>query len=125
MSKINGWFFNKIDQLFLLSPSFYTILSGALIGAAIAFLTGLIFTKEASSIYVVLAIIFLLCSSGLLAYTGVILKDLRSEARGDTDTLRRKVLHRRKKVYPIICTGFTCLIVGICLLLNILCFVNQ
>jgi len=118
MSKRNRWF-NKIDQLFLLSPSFYAILSGALIGTAINLLTGLIFTEKASSIYVVLVIIFLLCSSGLLAYIGVILEDLRSEAKGDTDTLRRKVLHRRTKVYPIICTGFTCLIVGICLLLKI------
>jgi len=45
MSKTNTWF-NKIDRLFLLSPSFYTILSGALIGAAINLLTGLIFTKK-------------------------------------------------------------------------------
>jgi len=52
MSRANTWF-NKMDRLFLLSPSFYTILSGALIGASINLLTGLIFTKEALSIYVI------------------------------------------------------------------------
>ena len=116
MSKTNTWF-NKIDQLFLLSPSFYTILSGALIGAAINLLTGLIFTKEASSMYMRMVIIFLLCSSGLLAYMGLILEDLRSKAGKDTDSLRRMVLHRRIKLYPIAFIGFTCLLVGVYLLM--------
>lgn len=124
MSKTDTWL-NKIDQLFLPSPSFYAILSGALIGAAINLLTGLIFTKEASSIYIGLVIIFLLTSSGLLAYTGLILEDLRSKAGGDTDSLRRKVFHRRKKLYPITFIGFTCLLVGVCLLISILCSINQ
>lgn len=124
MNKINTWF-NKIDQLFLLSPSFYTIVSGALIGAAINLLTGLIFTKEASSMYIGLVIIFLLGSSGLLAYIGLILEDLRSKAGEDTDSLRRMIINRRKKLYRIVFIGFTCVLVGICLLICILCSVNQ
>ena len=117
MIKINTWF-NKIDQLFLLSPSFFIILSGALIGAAINLLTGLIFTKEASSIYIIgLVIIFMIGSSGLLAYMGLILEDLRSKAGKDTDSLRRMVLHRRIKLYPIAFIGFTCLLVGVYLLM--------
>ena len=95
MSRANTWF-NKMDRLFLLSPSFYTILSGALIGASINLLTGLIFTKEALSIYVILVIILLLCSSGLLVYIGLILEDLHNKAGGDADSLLRMVLHRRK-----------------------------
>ncbi|MDD2665427.1 MAG: hypothetical protein PHD13_01405 [Methanocellales archaeon] len=123
MRHINAWF-NKMDQLFLLSPSFYIILSGALIGASINLLTGLIFTKEVSSIYVKLVITFLLGSSGLLAYIGLILEDLRSKVGEDTDSLRRMVLHRRIKLYPIAIMGFTFLLVSVCLLINILGFID-
>lgn len=111
MSKIDRWL-DKTDQLFLLSPSFYTLLSGALIGAAINLLTSLIFIKEASSIYIWLAIISLLCSSGLMAYISLILEDLRSNAGTDTDTLRRKVSHRRRKLYSILGISVICLIAG-------------
>jgi hypothetical protein len=121
MNKINTWF-NKIDPLFLLSPSFYTIVSGALIGAAINLLTGLIFTKKTSSMYIGLVIIFLLGSSGLLAYLGLILEDLRSKAGEDTDSLRRMIINRRKKLYRIV---FTCVLVGVFLLICILCSINQ
>lgn len=110
MSRANTWF-NKMDRLFLLSPSFYTILSGALIGASINLLTGLIFTKEA-------------CSSGLLVYIGLILEDLHNKAGGDADSLLRMVLHRRKKLYPIAFIGFAFLLVGVCLLVNILCSIQ-
>ena len=123
MSRANTWF-NKMDRLFLLSPSFYTILSGALIGASINLLTGLIFKKEALSIYVILVIIFLLCSSGLLVYIGLILEDLHNKAGGDADSLLRMVLHRRKKLYPIAFIGFAFLLVGVCLLVNILCSIQ-
>lgn len=124
MSKINTWL-NKIDQLFLLSPSFYTILSGALIGAAINLLTGLIFAKGASSIYLILVIIFLLGSSVLLVYISLILEDLRSKAGEDTASLRRMILHRRIKLYPIVFAGFTCLLFGVCFLISILYCINQ
>jgi len=123
MSRANTWF-NKMDRLFLLSPSFYTILSGALIGASINLLTGLIFTKEALSIYVILVIILLLCSSGLLVYIGLILEDLHNKAGADADSLLRMVLHRRKKLYPIALIGFAFLLVGVCLLVNILCSIQ-
>ena len=73
----------------------------------------------------ILVIIFLLCSSGLLAYIGLILEDLRNKAGEDADSLLRMVLHRRKKLYPIAFTGFTFLLVGVCLLVSILCSINQ
>jgi len=111
---------NKIDQLFLLSPSFYTILSGALIGAAINLLTGLIFAKQALSIYLLLAIIFLLGSSALLVYISLILENLRSKAGGDTASLRRMISNRRIKLYSIIFGGFTCLLFGLCFLISTL-----
>jgi hypothetical protein len=119
MSNKDGWL-EKMDRLFLLSPTFYAILSGALIGTAVNLLTGLIFTEEVSSIHVILMIVFLLCSSGLLAYIGIVLEGLRGEAKGNTEALKRKILNRRKRIYPVFWTGFAFLIVGVSLVVRIL-----
>ena len=115
MNKINTWF-NKIDRMFLLSPSFYTILSGALIGAAINLLTGLIFAKEMLSINVILPILFLLASSGLFVYISLILEHLRPKAK-DVDYLLNMIQDHRKKLWISAFVGFACVIISmICLI---------
>lgn len=115
MSKTNTWF-NRIDRMFLLSPSFYAIFSGALIGAAINLLTGSIFTREMLSIGVILATFFLLVSSGLLVYIGLILEDLRSKAGGDVNSLSRMIRHRRRKLWSSFFLGIMWVIISIILL---------
>jgi len=116
MSKINTWF-NKIDKLFLLSPSFYTILSGALIGAAINLLTGLIFTKEMLSVGVILSILFLLASSGLFVYISVTIQHLHSKAK-DIDYLLGMIRDRRRKLWTSAFVGFACVIISIIFLIS-------
>lgn len=117
MSKIDTWF-NKIDHLFLLSPSFYTIFSGALIGAAINLLTGVIFSKETlvdQKIIIFLAILFLLASSVLFVYISLALEQLRSEAR-DIRYLLNMIYDQRRKLWMSAFVGFGCVIIGITLL---------
>lgn len=114
MSKTNTWF-NRIDQLFLFSPSFYAILSGALIGAAINLLTGLIFAKEILSVNLILSILFLLASSGLFVYISLILEHLRPKAK-DVDYLLDMIQDRRKKLWTSAFIGFSCVIISmVCL----------
>jgi hypothetical protein len=117
MSKIDTWF-NKIDQLFLLSPSFYTIFSGALIGAAINLLTAVIFSKEIlvdQKIIIFLAILFLLASSVLFVYISLALEQLRSEAR-DIRYLLDMLFDQRRKLWTSAFVGFACVIIGIIIL---------
>lgn len=114
MSEIDTWF-NKIDQFFLLSPSFYTIFSGALIGAAINLLTGVILSKETlgdQKIIIFLAILFLLASSVLFVYISLVLEQLRSEAR-DIRYLLDMIYDQRRKLWTSSFIGFGCVIIGI------------
>lgn len=108
--------FNKIDQLFLLSPSFYTIISGALIAASINLLTGLIFTKEMLSVSVILSILFLLASSGIFVYISLIIEHLQSEAK-DIDYLLDMIGDRRRKLWTSAFMGFACIIISVILLI--------
>lgn len=117
MDAINRWF-NKLEALFFLSPSFYTILSGALIGAAINLLTGLIFTKEMLSKSVIFAILFLFASAGLLVYIGLILEDLNGKAGGDAISLSRLIHHRQTKLFAL----FSLAVIGIILGVTLLCY---
>lgn len=115
MSNINTWF-DKIDQLFLLSPSFYTILSGALIGAAINLLVGLIFKKEMLSVSVILSVLFLLASSVLFVYISLIIEHLHSKAR-DIDYLLDMIRDRRRKLWTLAFVGSACVIISIIFLI--------
>ena len=115
MGKTDTWF-NKIDQLFLLSPSFYTILSGALIAAAINLLTGFIFTKEMLSAGVIVSILFLLASSGLFIHISLIIEHLHSKAK-DIDYLLDMIRDRRRKLWTSAFVGFACVIISIIFLI--------
>jgi hypothetical protein len=128
MSKINTWF-NKIDQLFLLSPSFYTILSGALIGAAINLLTGLIFEKE-MSIGVILAILLLFISSASFIRISLILEDLRNEAAlkegiiHPKDFICSKIQDTRGKLWTLLVLALACVTFSIIILYYTVTVVN-
>ena len=117
MSNINPWF-DKIDQLFLLSPSFYTILSGALIGAAINLLTGLIFTKRMLSVSMILSILLLFVSSGLFVHISLIIEPLHSKAK-DIDYLLGMIRNRdhRRKLWTSAFVGSACVIISIIFLI--------
>lgn len=100
--KIMKKVYNLIEEffttLFSLSPSVYTILSGALVGAAVNLLTGLIFAREVSSISVKISIILLLFSSVSLAYIGITLEGLHSDTETEKD-LSNKIKSRQNKLY--------------------------
>jgi len=106
--------FNKIDKIFLLSPSFYTIISGALIGAAINFLTSLIFMKKSliGQKALILSIFFLLLSSGLFVYISLILEGLRNKAK-DIDFLLGMICNRQKKLWISTFAGLACIIISL------------
>ena len=103
---------SKIDKLFLIYPSFYTILSGGIIAAAINLITGLVFTKDILSTGIIFGIFVLLFSSMLFIYISLNLESLRFKAE-DPEDLLRMISHRRMRLWPSLIVGFECIIVGI------------
>lgn len=105
---------NKIDKLFSLSPSFYAILSGALISIGINLLTSLFFDQEATinRTFLILAIIFLLISSVPLISVSLVLEELRSKAEVKGKLLRM-LKDRRTTLWPLTSSGFASIIAGV------------
>jgi hypothetical protein len=100
-------------MLFSLPPSFYALLSGALIGAGINLLTGLLFAQNLmiDKTFMTLAIFFLLVSSVLFAWISLVLEELRVEAKGGVHLLR--MIRDRKVLYPLAIGGSTSFIISI------------
>lgn len=115
MDETNIWL-NRIDQLFLISPSFYSIISGALISAAINLLTSLVISNEMRSVCMKLSILFLLVSSGFFIFISLVLEHLHSEAK-DKDYLLDMIENNRKRLYASIFGGFACFFISILFLI--------
>ena len=106
---------SKIDKLFLIYPSFYTIISGGIIAAAINLITGLVFTRDILSTCMIFGIFVLFISSILFIYISLTLESLRFKAEDPKDLLR-VISHRRMPLWGSFIVGFECIIVGICLI---------
>jgi uncharacterized membrane protein len=108
----------RIDRAFLISPSFYAVISGAFIGVAANLFTGLISIQEGfirTSIW--LAIFSLLVSSGSFLYICIVLEPLQESFRGKD--LRSKIETRRKRLWPSAFVGCASFIMGVILLARI------
>lgn len=83
LDRVEVWFFS-------IPPSFYAIISGALIGAVINLLIGLIFAQEVTDVTILLTISFLLLSSSAcFCIISTILEQLRAEVKGDDEATRK------------------------------------
>lgn len=105
----------KADQiLFTISPSFYTTLSGAIIGAMVNLITGILFATgiQINLKLAILAILSLLISSGLFIYLSLLVERLHREAK-DVDLLLGKIQDQRKNLYISFFVGFISIIVAI------------
>jgi len=113
MSETNkDWY----DRIFSLPPSFWTILAGAWIGAAMSTLTGLVFSKDKLLIWVILSIVYLLFSSFSFVYIFVILEDVNLNAKGIYNKLDM-IRDQKKKLLPAFRIGIECTAISIILLL--------
>ncbi len=104
------------DRIFLLPPSFWTILAGAWIGAAINILTGLVFSRDKLSIWVILSIIFLLSSSSSFLYIFLNIEDAHLKAK-DIHNKLDMIRDRKKKLLSAFRIGVECTAISIILLL--------
>ena len=104
------------DRIFFLPPSFWAILAGAWIGAAINILTGLVFSKDKSSTCVILSIIFLLSSSSSFVYIFLNIEDAHLKAK-DIHNKLDMIRDRKKKLLPAFRIGVECTTISIILLL--------
>ncbi len=107
---------NKIDGIFLLSPLFFTIISGALIGATINLITGLIYSKEMLSYLVIISILFLFISSLLFVYISIVIEQLHSKAK-DKSYLRNMIFHHRTQLWSTTFVSFAFIAISIVLLI--------
>lgn len=108
----------EIDKAFLISPSFYAVISGAFIGVAANLFTGLISIQEGfirTSIW--LAIFSLLVSSGSFLCICVTLEPLLESFRGKD--LRNKIETRRKRLWSSAFVGCASFIMSILFLARI------
>ena len=104
------------DRIFLLPPSFWTILAGAWIGAAINILTGLVFSRDKLSIWGILSIIYLLSSSSSFIYIFLNIEDVHLKAK-DIHNKLDMIRDRKKKLLPAFRIGVECTAISIILLL--------
>lgn len=85
-----------MNKLFLLSPSFYIILAGAWIGAAINFFTTIVFERKPFTNQIILVIGSLLVSSAAFVCIGLTLEELRVKAK-DSDYMETLLQSRKTK----------------------------
>ncbi|GEM_PF-3162919 len=121
---------DKLDKmeewLFSLPPSFYAIVSGALIGAATNLLTGLVFAPEGANVtmrLVKLAIFLIFLSSVCFCVISIILELLHTEVIGEDKATRKYNLHgelheQRKILWPLFIGGLVSIGIGIIIVLN-------
>ncbi len=109
----------ETDKAFLISPSFYAVISGAFIGVAANLFTGLISIQEGfirTSIW--FAIFSLLVSSGSFLYICIVLEPLQVSYRG-TD-LHDKIKEWRKHLWSSAFVGCASFIICIIFLSRII-----
>jgi hypothetical protein len=109
----------RIDRAFLISPSFYAVISGAFIGVAANLFTALISIQEGfirTSIW--LAIFSLLVSSGSFLCICITLEPLQESFRGKD--LRKKIKIGRKRLWSSAFVGCAGVIMSIIFLACIL-----
>jgi len=98
---------NRLEELFFsFSPSFYAIISGALIGTATNLLTSLIFIQEGSLSFdirlIKISILSIYISSACFAYVSLTLEQIRGQVKESDDATKKKRLlnlisgHRNK-----------------------------
>jgi len=99
---------NKIDRieelLFSLSPSFYAIVSGSLIGIATEMLSNFYLVPEKVEVpaTILLTILLMFSSSVCLAFISITLEQLRAQVTGEGEATRkynlRGEIHKRRKI---------------------------
>ena len=108
----------RMDSAFLISPSFYAVISGAFIGVAANLFMGLISIQEGFiRTYIWLAIFSLLVSSGSFLYICIVLEPLQGSFRGKD--LRSKIETWRKRLWPSAFVGCASFIMGLIFLAHI------
>lgn len=87
---------------FSLSPSFYAIVSGALIGAAINLLTGLVFEPKKANNELLLSIVLIFLSSICFSFLSIFLEQLHEVKRGKDEATAKhdfdKELHAKRHI---------------------------
>ena len=114
VNRIEEWFFSP-------PPSFYAIVSGALIGIATSLLTGLLFAQEVRNNTILLAIFFIFLSSVCFCFISIIIEQLRAEVTGEGEATRklnfRGEIHRRREIlWTLSIGGLVSIVTGITLI---------
>lgn len=95
----------RIDNIFLISPSFFAIVSGGFISMATGLLIELLSIEERQiKIFLILATLGLFISSVSLIYTSIVVERLHKKAEGKK--LRDKIYDHRKKLWFSFLVGF-------------------
>lgn len=107
----------SIDRVFFLPPSFFALLSGALLGTSLNFLTNMLpLIQPVKHVEIsALATLLVLCSSILLGYISITLEDMRDKMKGlseEKQHLRIHIKDRWKPLWFSLFSGIALVIIG-------------